>query len=256
MEHLLPVVDQVLSGLGMALRDIDALAVSVGPGSFTSLRVGIATAKAFAHTLRKPLIGVPTLDALAEGLYGTSGLICTVLTARAQEVYASFYVSVPGAPVRAPSCGRGSARTAALALTEANIEGAVPRPGELPGPAGAFRERRGGDGADPVAPPGWAPERMKRLSGYLAVDPRCLVDRLQNDLGARVTFTGEGALAWWDVLREALGDRAALAEPAQLWPRAALVAALGQNALEQRQGDIRLPAIRALYVKPPAIRRK
>ena len=102
MEHLLPVVDQVLSGLGMALRDIDALAVSVGPGSFTSLRVGIATAKAFAHTLRKPLIGVPTLDALAEGLYGTSGLICTVLTARAQEVYASFYVSVPGAPEPPP----------------------------------------------------------------------------------------------------------------------------------------------------------
>jgi tRNA threonylcarbamoyladenosine biosynthesis protein TsaB len=201
MEHLLPVVDQVLSGLGMALQDIDVFAVSVGPGSFTSLRVGIATAKAFAHTLRKPLIGVPTLDALAEGLHGTPGLICPVLTARAQEVYASFYVSVPGAPV-------------------------------------------------------WAPEGMKRLSGYLAVDPRRIADRLQNDLRARVTFTGEGALAWWDVLREALGDRAALAEPAQLWPRAALVATVGQNALEQRQGDTRLPAIRALYVKPPAIRCK
>jgi tRNA threonylcarbamoyladenosine biosynthesis protein TsaB len=201
MEHLLPVVDQVLSGLGMALQDIDVFAVSVGPGSFTSLRVGIATAKAFAHTLRKPLIGVPTLDALAEGLHGTPGLICPVLTARAQEVYASFSVSVPGAPV-------------------------------------------------------WAPEGMKRLSGYLAVDPRRLAGCLQNDLRARVTFTGEGALAWWDVLREALGDRAALAEPAQLWPRAALVATVGQNALEQRQGDTRLPAIRALYVKPPAIRCK
>jgi tRNA threonylcarbamoyladenosine biosynthesis protein TsaB len=201
MERLLPVVDQILSGLGMAIQDIDAFAVSVGPGSFTSLRVGIATARAFAHTLRKPLTGVPTLDALAEGLHGTPGLICPVLTARAQEVYASFYVSVAGAPVRAP-------------------------------------------------------EGMKRLSGYLAVDPRRLADCLQNDLRARVTFTGEGALAWWDVLRDALGDRAALAEPAQLWPRAALVAAVGQNALEQRQGDIRLSAIRALYVKPPAIGRK
>ncbi len=201
MEHLLPVVDQMLSGLGMALQDIDAFAVSVGPGSFTSLRVGIATAKAFAHTLRKPLTGVPTLDALAEGLQGTPGLICPVLTARAQEVYASFYVSVPGTPVRAP-------------------------------------------------------EGMKRLSGYLAVDPRRLADCLQNGLRARVTFTGEGALAWWDMLREVLGDRAALAEPAQLWPRAALVATVGQNALEQRQGDTRQPAIRALYVKPPAIRRK
>ena len=97
---------------------------------------------------------------------------------------------------------------------------------------------------------------MKRLSGYLAVDPRRLADRLQNDLRAGVTFTGEGALACWDVLREALGDRAVLAEPAQLWPRASLVAAVGLGALEQRQGDTRLPAIRALYVKPPAIRRK
>jgi tRNA threonylcarbamoyladenosine biosynthesis protein TsaB len=178
----------------MALRDIDAFAVSIGPGSFTSLRIGIATAKAFAHALRKPLTGVPTLDALAEGLHGTPGLICPVLTARAQEVYASFYVS--------------------------------------------------------------ASEGMKRLSGYLAVDPRRLAGCLQNDLRARVTFTGEGALAWWDVLREALGDRAVLAEPAQLWPRAALVAAVGQNALEQWQGGTRLPAIRALYVKPPAIRSK
>ena len=66
MERLLPVVDQVLSGLGMTVQDIDAFAVSVGPGSFTSLRVGIATAKALAHTLRKPLAGVPTLDALAQ----------------------------------------------------------------------------------------------------------------------------------------------------------------------------------------------
>ena len=57
MEHLLPVVDQVLSGLGITLQEIDAFAVAVGPGSFTSLRVGLATAKAFAHALRKPLTG-------------------------------------------------------------------------------------------------------------------------------------------------------------------------------------------------------
>jgi tRNA threonylcarbamoyladenosine biosynthesis protein TsaB len=192
MERLLPVIDQILSGLGITLQDIDAFAVAVGPGSFTSLRVGLATAKAFAHATRKPLTGVPTLDVLAQGLHGTPGLICPVLTARAQEVYASFYVSE----------GQG----------------------------------------------------MKRLSGYLALDPQRLADRLQNELRAGITFTGEGALAWWDVLQDALGDRAVLAEPAQLWPRAALVASLGLNDLERRQGEAGPSAVQALYVKLPAIR--
>ena len=203
MEHLLPVVDQVLSGLGITLQEIDAFAVAVGPGSFTSLRVGLATAKAFAHALRKPLTGVPTLDALAQGLHGTPGLICPVLTARAQEVYASFYVSEPA--------GAGF-------------------------PLGRAR--------------------MKRLSGYLALDPRHLAERLRHELRAGITFTGEGALAWWDLLQDALGERAVLAEPAQLWPRAALVADIGLNTLEQWQKGARLPAVRALYVKPPAIKRK
>jgi tRNA threonylcarbamoyladenosine biosynthesis protein TsaB len=242
MERLLPVIDQVLSGLSLALQDIDAFAVAVGPGSFTSLRVGIATAKAFAHTLGKPLVGVPTLDALAEGLYGTSGLICPVLTARAQEVYASFYVSVP-APGRVPDCVPGSVSSSeAPVLNRANLQEAAPLPQVMSGLASTLRER--------------APERMRRLSGYLAVDPRRLVESLKNDLNARVTFTGEGALAWWDDLREGLGDRAVLAEPAQLWPRGALIAAMGQSALEQRPGNTRPAAIRALYVKPPAIRRK
>jgi tRNA threonylcarbamoyladenosine biosynthesis protein TsaB len=238
MERLLPVVDQVLSGLGMTLQDIDAFAVSIGPGSFTSLRVGIATAKALAHTLRKPLTGVPTLDALALGLHGTPGLICPVLTARAQEVYASFYVSAP--PYAASAVAEVPGPPCRVPRPEGTRRGTEPRPQAGAGyPLGGARQ-----------------ERMKRLSGYLAVDPRRLADRLQNDLRAGVTFTGEGALAYWDVLREALGDRAVLAEPAQLWPRAALVAAVGLGALEQRQGGTRLPAIRALYVKPPAIRRK
>ena len=192
MERLLPVIDQILSGLGITLQDMDAFAVAVGPGSFTSLRVGLATAKAFAHANRKPLIGVPTLDALAQGLHGTPGLICPVLTARAHEVYASFYVSD----------GRGT----------------------------------------------------KRVSGYLALDPQRLAERLHTELRAGITFTGEGALAWWDVLRDALGDRAVLAEPAQLWPRAALVASLGLRDLERRQGETGPFAVQALYVKPPAIR--
>lgn len=192
MERLLPVIDNILKGLGITIQDVDAFAVAVGPGSFTSLRVGLATVKALAHALGKPLAGVPTLDALAQGLHGTPGLICPVLTSRAQEVYASFYVS-----------------------------------------------------AGPV---------MKRLSGYLAIDPNRLANSLQDKLSAGITFTGEGALTWWETIRDTLGDRAILAEPAQLWPRAALIASMGMTTLKGRE-DTRMSAVHALYVKPPAIRR-
>jgi tRNA threonylcarbamoyladenosine biosynthesis protein TsaB len=95
METLLPLLDQLLSRLQLSVRDIDAFAVGAGPGSFTSLRIGMATAKALAHSLGKPLYGVPTLDLLALGLKGTPGLICPLLTARRDEIYACFYVSTP-----------------------------------------------------------------------------------------------------------------------------------------------------------------
>lgn len=93
MKNLLPLIDQLLSGLEIGVGDLDGFAVSVGPGSFTSLRVGLATCKALAHTAKKPVVDVSTLDVLAWGLQGVSGLICPVLTARRDEVYTALYVS-------------------------------------------------------------------------------------------------------------------------------------------------------------------
>jgi tRNA threonylcarbamoyladenosine biosynthesis protein TsaB len=93
MERLLPLIDFLLTSLGLNLEDIDGFAVTVGPGSFTSLRIGLATAKAFAHASGKPLVGVPTLDVLAAALKGCEGIICPVLRARRQEIYTAFYVS-------------------------------------------------------------------------------------------------------------------------------------------------------------------
>lgn len=93
MEYVLPMIDYLLKNVGFTLEDLDGFAVASGPGSFTSLRVGLATGKALAHALGKPIVEVPTLDVLAVGLKGVSGLICPVLRARSQEVYAAFYVS-------------------------------------------------------------------------------------------------------------------------------------------------------------------
>lgn len=98
--RLLPLVDALLRELGLTLREVDGLAVATGPGSFTGLRIGLATAKGLAFAAGKPLLGVPTLDALAANLPGWPGVICPVLQARREEVYAACYRWEAGRPRR------------------------------------------------------------------------------------------------------------------------------------------------------------
>ena len=88
---LLPTVDQVLQTAGLTARDLDAVAVSVGPGSFTGLRVGLATAKGLALGSGARLAGVSTLEALAEGYALTDGTICALLDAYRGEVYMAMF---------------------------------------------------------------------------------------------------------------------------------------------------------------------
>lgn len=89
--RLLGSVSWVLEAAGAKWSDLDGVAVSCGPGSFTGLRIGMAAAKAIVMASNKPLIGVPTLDALALASPKGAGLICCLLDARKQEVYAAFY---------------------------------------------------------------------------------------------------------------------------------------------------------------------
>ncbi len=88
---LLPTVDQVLKKAGVAARDLDAVAVSVGPGSFTGLRVGLATAKGLALGAGARVVGVPTLEALAEGYTPANVTICALLDAYRGEVYMALF---------------------------------------------------------------------------------------------------------------------------------------------------------------------
>ena len=74
------------------LDTVDAIAVAGGPGSFTGLRIGSATAKGLGLALKKPLISVPTVEALAYNLYDTQGLICPIMDARRNQVYTGFIV--------------------------------------------------------------------------------------------------------------------------------------------------------------------
>ncbi|RMH06371.1 MAG: tRNA (adenosine(37)-N6)-threonylcarbamoyltransferase complex dimerization subunit type 1 TsaB, partial [Nitrospirae bacterium] len=86
-ERLIPALRQVVEMVGGALGGLDGLAVSAGPGSFTGLRVGLATVSAFRLVTGKPLVMVPTLEGLAWNLAGVDGRICAILKARAGEVY-------------------------------------------------------------------------------------------------------------------------------------------------------------------------
>lgn len=84
-------IDRLMKDTALEWADIDSIAVSSGPGSFTGLRIGMSTAKGLAMAAKKPLLGVPTLDGLANQLGFTSHLICPVLDARKKQVFAAFY---------------------------------------------------------------------------------------------------------------------------------------------------------------------
>ena len=89
--NLLPMVDAVLSFCDCTMADIYLFAVGDGPGSFTGLRIGVATAKAFAHAVNKPLLGVSILDGFAANCTFPDGVICPLLDARRDQAYTAFY---------------------------------------------------------------------------------------------------------------------------------------------------------------------
>ncbi len=90
-QTLLPMLDEIVKMTELDLESIDAIAVAAGPGSFTGLRIGSATAKGLGLALKKPLVAVPTVDALAYNLYDAQGLICPIMDARRKQVYTGIY---------------------------------------------------------------------------------------------------------------------------------------------------------------------
>lgn len=90
-QTLLPMIDEMVRMVDADLKEIDAIAVAGGPGSFTGLRIGSATAKGLGLALDKPLIHVPTVDAMAYSLYGCEDIICPIMDARRKQVYTGLY---------------------------------------------------------------------------------------------------------------------------------------------------------------------
>lgn len=90
-EILLPLIESALHEAAVSLAELAGLAVSIGPGSFTGLRIGLSTVKGLAYGWQIPLVGVSTLLANAARVTDYDGLICSFLDARKKEVYASLF---------------------------------------------------------------------------------------------------------------------------------------------------------------------
>lgn len=198
-ERLLPLIALWLQEAELSLKDIDGIAVTSGPGSFTGLRIGVATAKGLAQAAGKPLLGVPTLDALALNLAGSSGIICPILNARKGEVYTALYASFSPSQL-----GRLSHYKAVAPpqLVQWLLEGGVPwleKPVEL------------GSGEELT----WG-----LFSALLTGN-------------APVIFLGDGVEVYRDYLRQGLGKRACWALPGQNFLRAVQVAFLGLESLRR-----------------------
>lgn len=90
-QTLMPMIEEVCKMVNLNLSELELIAVSKGPGSFTGLRIGVATAKGLAHTLEIPIVGVNTLDALAYNIGYTDRIICPLMDARRNQVYTGLY---------------------------------------------------------------------------------------------------------------------------------------------------------------------
>jgi len=110
---MIPIIQSILKDAGIRGQDLDAIAVSAGPGSYTGLRVGVATAKGLAYTWEKPLIAISTLQMMAQGMYAITGdenaFYVPMIDARRMEVFTAVYdsslkiIDTPGAKILEPT---------------------------------------------------------------------------------------------------------------------------------------------------------
>ena len=118
---LVPAVDALLKRVGWHLSDIEAFAVSIGPGSFTGLRVGLATIMGFRMVTGAKVVTVPTLDAMALNLQGFEGRLCPVLRSRTGEVYWAFFERQGHGLQRIAPDRVGSLQAFATSITETTV---------------------------------------------------------------------------------------------------------------------------------------
>jgi tRNA threonylcarbamoyladenosine biosynthesis protein TsaB len=131
MQHgkeLVPAIKRTFLEIGWTPKDIDLIAVDVGPGSYTGLRVGVTCAKALAYSLNKPVIDVPIFDIIAENYTADSTPICPILDARRNHVYACIYKLIPASPEQGLEGARRKRVSEFMAIQPEKLLPILPRP--------------------------------------------------------------------------------------------------------------------------------
>ena len=122
-ETMLPMVESMLKNAGVTLADLDSIAVTAGPGSFTGLRIGIAAVKGMAVGAKKPCIAVSTLEAIAYNFIGFDRVVCACMDARCGQVYNALFKTEGGVVSRL--CEDRAIRAEELSKELSDIEGNI-----------------------------------------------------------------------------------------------------------------------------------
>lgn len=189
-QTLLPMLEELKNMTELELDTVDAIAVAGGPGSFTGLRIGSATAKGLAWTMNVPVISVPTTEAMAYHFYGSDKLICPIMDARRSQVYCGIYTFEQMQDVQAQDNRMQDAQ-----LAERQAGGAVRY-------------------------------QLRVIQDACAIAVEDLTERL-NGLQKEVIFLGDGVPVYRDVIIEKMNIPFSFAPPHCSRQRAANIAALG-----------------------------
>jgi len=118
---LMGMIQYSLEAAGLSMKEIDGIAVTIGPGSFTGLRIGLSSIKGLSAAVGKPVVGIPTLDALVYPLAFTSKYVCPMIDARKGQVYSAIYKCIDGHCISATSVQSLKPENAIKGISEACI---------------------------------------------------------------------------------------------------------------------------------------
>lgn len=210
-QTLLPMLDELKKMIDLDLATVDAIAIAKGPGSFTGLRIGSATAKGLSQALDKPIVEIGTLEGMACNLYGSSDIICPIMDARRQQVYTGVFM------YESILCDNAVAEGSAELCGDAFAEGSAKLCGDTVAEGSAK----------------YSEYRLKTLLPDSAMSIEELITKVSeiaDEQNRNIVFLGDGVPVFKEAILEALKDRCSFA-PAHMNRQRA--AAFGYLALER-----------------------